>query len=539
MATTQSPAEVKHNRLDDDFKDQLCHAEASAATSREHQLSFKDALRLYPKAIAFSLLFSTAIIMEGYDLALIGSFYGYESFRNKYGNQSDGEGGKVVSAEWQTYVQVGGMCGQIIGLYLNGWVSDAIGYKKSMILSQMMMIAFIFIVFFAQNIQTILAGQILLGIPWGVFQTLTLAYASDVAPLALRPYLTAYVNLCWVIGQLISAGVLRGFLNLDSEWSYRVPFAIQWVWPPFIILGTLFAPESPWWLVRMGRHEDAKKAVLKLVSPQPDLEFDADAQISMIHATNELEKASSAGTNYWHCFMRTDLRRTEIASITYVAQAMCGSVLMGYSVQFYERAGLSSDNAFNLNVVQYAVGAVGVVLSWFLMSKFGRRNIYIYGTLSLFVILIIVGGLGFADRSNPGPSWAVGSLLILYTFIYDLAVGPICYTIVAEMPSTRLKAKTIVLARNFNNMAGLINNTLMPRMIGIHSWNWGARSGLFWAAFCFLIMVWAYFRLPEPKGRTYGELDVLFEHKVSARKFAKTRVDQFADNKGAVEVDAK
>lgn len=429
------------------------------------------------------------------------------------------------------------MFGQIIGLYLNGWVSDAIGYKRSMVVSQILMISLIFIVFFAKNIQMILAGQILMGLPWGVFQTLTLAYASDVAPVVLRPYLTAYVNLCWVIGQLISAGVLRGFMHVEGQWSYRVPFAIQWLWPPFIILGTLFAPESPWWLVRKGRHDDAKKAILRLVSPKKDIPFDVDAQVAMLHATNELERATSAGTNYWHCFMRADLRRTEIASLCYVAQAMCGSVLMGYSVQFYQRAGLDPDAAFDLNVVQYVIGSIGVVLSWFLMSKFGHRSIYIAGTSTLCVLLLVVGGLGFADPSEPGPSWAVGSLLLVYTFVYDMAVGPVCYTIVAEIPSTRLKAKTIVLARNFNNMAGLVNNTLMPRMLGVNSWNWGAKTGLFWAAFCFLIMIWAYFRLPESKGRTYGELDVLFEHKVSARKFAHTRVDQFSERKGSVHIN--
>lgn len=70
-------AEVVHH--DNEYKGQTHHADASAATAREHELTFRDALRLYPKAIGFSLLFSTAIIMEGYDLALIGSFYGYDS----------------------------------------------------------------------------------------------------------------------------------------------------------------------------------------------------------------------------------------------------------------------------------------------------------------------------------------------------------------------------------------------------------------------------------------------------------------------------
>jgi len=54
------------------------------------------------------------------------------------------------------------------------------------------------------------------------------------------------------------------------------------------------------------------------------------------------------------------------------------------------------------------------------------------------------------------------------------------------------------------------------------------RIGFFWAATAFIIMVWAFFRLPEVKGRTYEELDILFEDRISARKFSKTFVDAYA-----------
>ena len=64
-------------------------------------------------------------------------------------------------------------------------------------------------------------------------------------------------------------------------------------------------------------------------------------------------------------------------------------------------------------------------------------------------------------------------------------------------------------------------------MLNPTAWNWGAKTGFFWAGLCFVLFVWTYFRLPEPKGRTYGELDILFENKVSARKFAKTDATQF------------
>lgn len=62
-------------------------------------------------------------------------------------------------------------------------------------------------------------------------------YASEVVPVALRPYLTAYVNLCWVIGQLIASGVLRGVLDWQSEWAFRVPFALQCK-SELVIMGT-------------------------------------------------------------------------------------------------------------------------------------------------------------------------------------------------------------------------------------------------------------------------------------------------------------
>ncbi|KAK7425782.1 hypothetical protein QQZ08_007758 [Neonectria magnoliae] len=59
----------------------------------------------------------------------------------------------------------GGMVGQIVGLCINGWISDRFGYRKSILGPQCLMIALIFILFFAQNIQTILAGKLLPGIP--------------------------------------------------------------------------------------------------------------------------------------------------------------------------------------------------------------------------------------------------------------------------------------------------------------------------------------------------------------------------------------
>lgn len=88
--------------------------------------------------------------------------------------------------------------GSIFGLIANGYLCDIFGYKKVMIFALTMMTMFIFVPFFAPNIAVLEVGQCLCGIPWGIFQTLAIAYASEVCPTALRGYLTTYANICWV-----------------------------------------------------------------------------------------------------------------------------------------------------------------------------------------------------------------------------------------------------------------------------------------------------------------------------------------------------
>jgi SP family general alpha glucoside:H+ symporter-like MFS transporter len=498
--------------------------DARIATEKEHKMSLWQGLKLYPKAVGWSILISAAIIMEGYDVVLMGSFYGYPAFNRKYGKLlSDGNYG--LTAAWQAGLSNAMNCGQILGLFLNGIVSEKFGYRRTMMGSLIATTGFIFILFFAQNVQTLLVGEILMGIPLGVYQTLSVTYASEVCPVALRAYLTTYVNLCWVIGQLIASGILKGLSERTDEWAYRIPFALQWVWPVPIFIGVVLAPESPWWLVRKGRTDEAVTSLLRLTS-RGDADFDAHQTVAMMVHTNEMEKEITTGTSYWDCFRGHDLRRTEVSCLIWAAQNLCGSGLMAYSTVFYQRAGLAVSQSFNMSLAQYAIGFVGTVLSWVLMSYYGRRTLYVYGLVILCTLLLIVGFISIAPE-KPASSWATGSMLLVYTFFYDISVGPVCYSLVSEIPTTRLRIKTVVLARNLYNCFSIVNGVIIPYMLNVDAWNWRGKAGFFWGGLALLCCVWAYFRVPEPRGRTYAEMDALFEQKVSARKFASTQVNIF------------
>ena len=254
------------------------------------------------------------------------------------------------------------------------------------------------------------------------------------------------------------------------------------------------------------------------------MKFDLDAHIEMMRLTNQFEIEVSSGAHYWDCFRGVDLRRTEIASMVWVTQAFCGVPFMSFSVQFMIQAGLDTANSFALSLAQNGIGLVGCLIAWYLMTHIGRRTLYLYGLAAMFVVLMIIGFLGLPDES-PGTSWAVGALIIVMLFAFQLTVGPTCYALVAEIPSTRLRIKTVALARAFYNISGFVTNAIMPKIVGKNDWNWGAKGGFFWAGIDFLFLVWTFFRLPEPKGLTYSELDLLFEHRVNARGFSQDAAD--------------
>lgn len=147
-----------------------------------------------------------------------------------------------------------------------------------------------------------------------VCQTLSTTYASEVVPTVLRPYVTAYVCMCWGAGILLSSGVVRAVAGLSGNIAWRLPFALQWVWPIPLFIGAYLAPESPWNAVRRDKSEEARKALKRLRTPSAESDFEIEATLAYIQHTTAIEKAETASASFIECFQGTNLRRTEIVS---------------------------------------------------------------------------------------------------------------------------------------------------------------------------------------------------------------------------------
>ncbi|GLA46664.1 hypothetical protein AnigIFM63604_011265 [Aspergillus niger] len=254
---------------------------AHAANAADHALTWWKAIFKYRKAVFWACIFSFTLTMQSADATSTTSFYGQTQFKERFGTVDNGV--LEISAEWQTGIQQAMAVGELIGLAVAGFMADRFGWKP--ILSSMMvwLTGSLFLFAFAQNLGMMVAAMVLCGIPWGAFQTGCIAYSSEMVPTCLRPFVTAWIGICWGLGFFIGSLVNRGCLNLIGQW------------------------------VRKGRYEDAR-ATLRRIRQKDITDEEIEQSIALIDYTNKMEVQIKESSSYAECFRGKNRWRTEIVS---------------------------------------------------------------------------------------------------------------------------------------------------------------------------------------------------------------------------------
>lgn len=164
--------------------------------------------------------------MESYCVFLMGAFVAMDEFKKQYGVEADGS--MQIEASWQSALQMGGPLGAIIGVCIAGPITSKIGYRWATIGGLMFLNAFIFVFYFAQSLSVMFVGQLLEGVPWGIFIANAPAYCSEIVPIKLRAPATQMLQMFWAIGSIIVGGVCYVYQSREDPSAYRfVPFSAR------------------------------------------------------------------------------------------------------------------------------------------------------------------------------------------------------------------------------------------------------------------------------------------------------------------------
>jgi SP family general alpha glucoside:H+ symporter-like MFS transporter len=522
----RNDTEIDHAAdLDEKAKISDYKANAIEAENAELNMGVLEAVRAYPMASLWAFVMSCTIIMESYCLFLIGNFIALPAFAEDYGVFSEKHNKWVIETKWQSSLQMAGPVGAIIGVCLAGPLTSRVGYRWATISALMALNAFIFVFYYANSLPVMLASQLLEGVPWGVFIANSPAYCSEIVPIKLRAPATQMLQMFWAIGSIIVNAVTYVYNQRADESAYRIPIALQWMFPTPLAILLFIAPESPWWLVRKGRLEEAAKSVGRL--GRKSVVANLTESVAMMRRTIELEKTEKE-PSYLELFRGTDTYRTLIVCGVYASQNLTGNLIANQAVYFFQQAGMNDNTAFMMGLITSALQTVAVMLSWILTTYFGRRKIYVGGS-GVNCALLICLGIAASFGASKAASNAQASLGLIVSVLFTLGPAPASWVIIGETSAIRLRPLTTGIGRACYYIVNIPCIFLSSYMLNPEDGDLGGLCGYVWAGTALICLVLSYFYIPEMKGRSYREIDIMFNRKIPARQWKKTTIDMHDD----------
>ena len=247
----------------------------------------------------------------------------------------------------------------------------------------------------------------------------------------------------------------------------------------------------------------------------------------MMRRTIDLEK-SIKEPNLLELWKGTDRYRTLIVCGVYAAQNLTGNLIANQAVYFFRQAGISVNTAFALGLITSALQMIFVMLSWILTTYLGRRTIYVWGSL-INVGFLVALGIAASVGVSKAASLAQASLGLIVSVLFTLGPAPASWVIIGETSSIRLRPLTTGIGRGAYYVVNIPCIFLASYMLNTNQANLGGKCGYVWAGTGFFCFIVAYFFLPEMKGRSYREIDIMFKRKIPARHWKKTDIDIAAD----------
>lgn len=377
----------------------------------------------------------------------------------------------------------------------------------------------------AVNLAHMLVARLCAGCGVAFIIVIAPAWTAELSPAAHRGKNIALTFLANFSGITFSAWIGFGTSFTDiagGAFRWRFCFASQALPLAFLFVGSLLIPESPRWLVKVGRREEAREIIAKIRGGDDPDHPDAVREYREIVAVVEMEEeAGGSNSNYVKMFFGIgsgDIhigRRIQLAFwLQVLMQYGTGiAAVVIYSGTIFRTAGFDDRKANWLSALLMMVGILGTAIAAFTLDRVGRRRTLYWGAVALSVVLFSIGALNRAAVDHPESKERYGTAAAAMVFVYVLIFSsswlmiPFIYP--TEIFPTWLRAKG-----NAFGVAGWAvgfggGSLLVPIMFA------GIGEKTFYvfgaAMFAYIPVIYCFF--PETAGRTLEAMDFLFASK--------------------------
>jgi MFS transporter, SP family, galactose:H+ symporter len=402
-----------------------------------------------------------------------------------------------------SWVTLGALFGSLAG----GYVADHWGRKQALLAAAVLFIVGALIEAFAPGVFILVIGRFVVGFGVGVAAVAAPLYAAELAPAAQRGrYISSY-QLAITIGIFLAYFVDQALAGPDG-WRWMLGVSAV----PGVLLFAAVVPalESPRWLLKMGRADEARRTIASI---SPDV--DTQSQLSAIKESLRDERAAASWSEIlaprWREPLKVGLGLAVLQQVTGI------NAIIYYSNNIFAAAGFSTPAA-QADATTWAIGAVNVLATFIALAfidRLGRRPLLMAGLIGMGLSLAVVG-LAFLQLETLGPgeqtTTGIVTLAALVVFIISFAcsLGPVTWTVINEIYPGAVRGRAVALATAVNwGSAFVVSQFFLTLIKGV------GPAVTFWllAAFCGVGLVWVYLKVPETKGHSLEEIEALWKAK--------------------------
>ena len=383
------------------------------------------------------------------------------------------------------------LIGCMFGAGLAGPISDRIGRRRFMLISAVLFLVSAVGCAVPRTITEFVVFRFIGGLGIGSAAVLSPLYIAEVSPARIRGALVSVNQMAIVTGILLAYFINWVFAGAGpSNWRYM--YATGALPSVVFFLLLLKVPESPRWLVKKGREEEANR-----VLTQVDTAEAAARGLREIRETLALEEGS-----FRELFRPGFRRPIFIAIVLAVFQQITGiNAILYYAPRIFESAGFARMSAIGQSTIIGFANMLFTVVAIVLADRVGRRPLLLVATGGMGVSLVL---LGAAFKYQFLPPSALLFIILLYIAFFASAMGPLVWVVMAEIFPIRMRGAAMGLATLILWFADFVVTLSFP----VISDKLNA-SAAFWiyAAMCAFDLVFMIFYLPETKGKSLEEIE--------------------------------
>jgi SP family sugar:H+ symporter-like MFS transporter len=368
------------------------------------------------------------------------------------------------------------LLGCAVGALAAGPLADKFGRRAIMIITAIIFAISAFGSGISESSAEFIFYRLFGGLGIGAASVLAPAYIAEVAPPALRGRLATLQQLAIVLGLFAAflsnyliadaAGSAQNILMLDIS-AWRWMFWVELVPAILFLVGVLFIPESPRYLVAQGKVDDAKTVFSKISNDS------ADAQISDVKSSLHSDKKPSIRDLFIDGSKKVHPIVWAGVALSVFQQFVGINVVFYYGSELWQAAGFDESQSLFINVLAGTTNIVSTFIAIALVDKIGRKPLLLVGSVGMFISLsaltYIFGSAGLDEAGKLALSDNMGTFALimanLFVVFFGLSWGPVVWVLLGEMFNNRIRGAALAVAASAQWIANFAITMTFPIML--------------------------------------------------------------------------